>query len=239
MKNCLVLLICITIFIPCVKGQDSISVNTDAERQRIMVGRDTIGGTKFLVIQAPDKTNKQPELAMKTAFKPDPTRAVIYSAIFPGLGQIYNRKYWKLPIIYGGFIGLSYGISWNGRYYNDYSNAYRSIAGENPRENYYNGWESFYPGRDPNELSDSQIDNIKAAFRRKKDFYRRNRDLCIISAIGVYLVCMVDAYVDAQLFDFDISPDLSLRVEPVVIQSFALLPSSSSRSIGVQCSIKF
>jgi hypothetical protein len=230
MRKPLVLLICITIFIPYVKGQDSVSISAGAyERPHALMVGDTVKSENAV----------QRILPLADTFKPDPARAVIYSAIFPGLGQIYNRKYWKLPIIYGGFIGLSYGISWNGRYYNDYSAAYRSIAGENPRENYYGGWGSFYPGRDPDELTDSQIENLKAAFRRKKDFYRRNRDLCIISAVGVYLVCMVDAYVDAQLFDFEISPDLSMRVEPVVMQSFAALPTASGRSIGVQCSIRF
>ena len=58
------------------------------------------------------------------AFKPNPTKAVIYSAIFPGLGQIYNRKYWKLPLVYGAFMGCAYAISWNNRNYSDYSQAY-------------------------------------------------------------------------------------------------------------------
>ncbi|MDR1810409.1 MAG: DUF5683 domain-containing protein [Prevotella sp.] len=236
MKKILVLLISITIFIPCAKGQDSILINNRSEQQ-VLLSSDTTGA-KIPVASAQQATGTD-GAALETKFTPNPTRAVIYSAIFPGLGQVYNRKYWKLPIIYGGFIGLSYGISWNGRYYNDYSKAYRSIAGENPRESYYNGWGDFYPGRDPNELTDSQIENLRQAFRRKKDFYRRNRDLCIISAVGVYLICMVDAYVDAQLFDFDLSPNLSLRVEPAVMQSFASLPVTGTRTLGVQCSISF
>ncbi|GAB6010507.1 DUF5683 domain-containing protein [Viscerimonas tarda] len=234
MKKGLVLLICLIIFTPHTKGQDTISVYNEQAEQLSLIG-DTV------TLQTDEKAGfNQEQLKLKNDFKPDPNKAVIYSAIFPGLGQIYNRKYWKLPVIYGGFIGLSYGISWNGRYYDDYSKAYRSIAGEDPRGSYYGGWGNFVPGRDPNELSDSQIDNLKNAFRRKKDFYRRNRDLCIIAVVGVYLVCMVDAYVDAQLFDFDISPDLSLRVEPAVIQpfeSFATLPMN--KSLGVQCSITF
>jgi hypothetical protein len=236
MKKSLVLLICITTFIPCVKGQDSIFINNSPTQQVLWSG-DTIEAKNPATPEKQATGADDP--ALKAEFKPDPTRAVIYSAIFPGLGQVYNRKYWKLPIIYGGFIGLSYGISWNGRYYDDYSKAYRSIAGENPRENYANGWGNFYPGRNPDELTDSQIDNLRQAFRRKKDFYRRNRDLCIISAIGVYLICMVDAYVDAQLFDFDISPNLTLRVEPAVMPSFTSLPTNNNRMLGVQCSISF
>ncbi|MFR9165719.1 MAG: DUF5683 domain-containing protein [Dysgonomonas sp.] len=175
----------------------------------------------------------------KTPFKPNPTRAVIYSAIFPGLGQIYNRKYWKLPIIYGGFIALTYGISWNGGYYNDYSDAYRGISAENPRlQSNFAKWGPMLrrPNLNPNDISQSEIELFKSQFKRKKDFYRRNRDLCIIGMVAVYAVCMIDAYVDAQLFDFDISPDLSLKVEPTVMQSTVTSPE---KSFGVQCSVKF
>ena len=234
MKKNFVVLICLILFIPQIKGQDSISVNGKQAQQDITIG-DTTG---FAILIDGEKLNRdKTKVTLRSEFKPDPTRAVVYSAIFPGLGQIYNRKYWKLPIIYSGFIGLSYGISWNGRYYDDYSKAYRSIAGDNPRETYEDGWGIFYPGRDPNSMSDTQINSLRTSFRRKKDFYRRNRDLCVIAAVGVYLVCMVDAYVDAQLFDFDISPDLSLRVEPTVMTSPMSL--SMNKPIGVQCSINF
>lgn len=229
MKKSLVFSICFIIFISHLKGQDSISVN-NKQTQDVLTG-DTITLVNTEAIDV--------DLNVKAAFKPDPTRAVIYSAIFPGLGQIYNRKYWKLPIIYGGFIGLSYGISWNGRYYNDYSDAYKAIAGDDPLSPHnYDIWGKFYPNRNPESLSDGQIQNLQNAFRRKKNFYRRNRDLCIIAAVGVYLVCMVDAYVDAQLFDFDISPDLSLRVEPAVMES-SMTTSPLKKTLGVQCSIKF
>ena len=80
-------------------------------------------------------------------FKPNPTKAIIYSAIFPGLGQIYNRKYWKLPIVYGGFLGFSYAIDWNGRYYTDYSNGFKDIMDEDPTTD---SWKNFLPyGQDP------------------------------------------------------------------------------------------
>ena len=75
-------------------------------------------------------TSELPMTLNTKMFKPDPKKAVIYAIIFPGLGQVYNRKYWKLPIVYGGFLGFSYSIAWNGRYYTDYSNGYKDIMGD-------------------------------------------------------------------------------------------------------------
>ncbi|WP_108823163.1 DUF5683 domain-containing protein [Dysgonomonas sp. Marseille-P4361] len=165
-------------------------------------------------------------------FKPNSTKAVLLSAIFPGLGQAYNRKYWKLPIIYGGALGIVYAITWNGRVYGDYKNAYRDAV-----LNVQNGayMDFLQPGDDLNNNIYGGKEKLQDALRRKKDFFRRNRDLAIIVAVGVYALCMVDAYVDAQLYDFEVSPDLSMRVMPVVWG-----PSPGSKiSVGVQCNIVF
>jgi hypothetical protein len=173
---------------------------------------------------------------MQTPFKPIPQRAVIYSAIFPGLGQVYNRKYWKLPLVYGGFMGFTYAISWNHKNYKDYSDAYYYIVKDDPEhpESWDDSWQSFVPaGRDPAEYINDA--NFKSRLKNGKDFYRRYRDLSIILTVGWYLICMADSYVDAQLFDFDISDDLSMRVEPV----FNLQTAYTSRMYGISCSIKF
>ena len=170
-------------------------------------------------------------------FKPNPKKAVIYSAIFPGLGQVYNRKYWKLPIVYGGFLGCAYAITWNGTQYNDYKSAYRDVVdfianGGAPPESLKN----FLPyGTDPATLPNSELQRFASEFKRRKDSYRRDRDLSYIVTVGMYALCILDAYVDAQLFDFDISPDLSLKVEPVIYNKSEL----NARSFGLQCSIKF
>ena len=164
----------------------------------------------------------------KHEFKPDSKKAVIYSAIFPGLGQFYNRKYWKLPIVYGGALGLTYAITWNGRVYNDYNQAFRDlVTGSGTSYTNY-----LRPGQ---TVDDYGRDRLQSALKSKKDFYRRNRDLAIIAAVGVYALCMIDAYVDAQLYDFDMSPDLSMRVTPV----FWPPTSYSKASVGLQCSINF
>lgn len=169
-----------------------------------------------------------------STFIPDPTRAVWYSAVLPGLGQIYNRKYWKLPILIGGFMGLAYGISFNSRYYTDYSNAYRDSYSSDPNANSYINFLP-YNYRNDKEWIEQNMEWIRSSVKRKKDFYRRNRDLCIIGMFGVYALAMIDAYVDAQLYTFDISPDVSMKISPAVLE-----PSFNTQtSLGLQCSITF
>lgn len=144
-------------------------------------------------------------------FNPDPTRAVWLSALFPGLGQIYNRRYWKIPIVVGAYLGLGYATSWNNGMLNDYTRAYRDIMDSDPSTKSY--MDFFPPTTNEADLDKTWLTNV---LKSRKNFYRRNRDLCIISMIGVYLVAMVDAYVDASLSHFDITPDLSVDVGPAV-----------------------
>lgn len=169
----------------------------------------------------------------KPIFTPSPARAVWLAAICPGLGQIYNRKYWKLPIIYGGFVGLAYAITWNNRMYNTYKQAYLDLTDNNPNTNSY--LNVFPKGSITNT---NQIDKawLQTALQQEVNIFRRYRDLSIISAIGLYAVSMVDAYVDAQLSNFDITPDLSLRVSPSIIPEQQL---GASTSYGVKLHITF
>ena len=165
----------------------------------------------------------------KKVFIPNPTKATWLALVIPGGGQIYNRKYWKLPIIYGGFAGCAYALSWNGKMYKDYAQAYMDIMDNNPNTNSY---QDLLP---PNHnYTDTQLKDI---LRKRKDTYRRYRDLSIFAVIGVYLISVIDAYVDAELSNFDISPDLSMRVEPTIINNNPLQPGS--KSVGVQCSLRF
>lgn len=148
----------------------------------------------------------------KIPFNPEPNRAVWLSALFPGLGQIYNRRYWKLPIIVGGFMGLGYATSWNNKQFQDYSQGYRDLLDADPTTNSYM---NFFP---PN-TSEADLDQtwLTQTMESRKDYYRRNRDLCIICLVGLYLLCMVDAYVDASLAHFDISPSLSMDLQPAMM----------------------
>ncbi len=166
----------------------------------------------------------------------DPIKAVWLAALFPGAGQIYNQKLWKLPIVYGGFLGCTYGYSWNQRYYKGYATAYRDLIEDNPNKSYLN---YVPPTFDVENSSNRQW--LEGALKRKKDFYRRNRDLSIIGMLGVYLISIIDAYVDASLYNFDISPDVSMHLEPaVILPQQGLTPTSvHDTSLGLQWSIKF
>lgn len=205
--------------------QDTISALRDTEAS---IKRDT---AMIAALVAADSAVIQKVMPEIKPFKPSPTKAVLFS-IVPGLGQIYNRKYWKLPLVYGAFMGCTYAITWNNKNLQDYTQAYSDIMSDDPKTN--NSWENFIPANaDPEKyIKDTNFQN---QLKRRKDYYRRYRDLSIIVAVGVYFITMIDAYVDAELFDFDISPDLSMRVVPTMENSTPY----SSRTYGVNCSIKF
>lgn len=169
-------------------------------------------------------------LKHKKEFNPSPTRAVWLSALFPGLGQVYNRRYWKLPIVVGAFMGLAYGTSWNNGQLQDYSQAYRDLMDSDPNTKSYMNF--FPPTTKEEDLDKTWLTNV---MRSRRDFYRRNRDLCIICVVGMYLLCMVDAYVDASLAHFDISPDLAIDWSPTMI----LNPTSRKVNVGLNWALTF
>ena len=139
---------------------------------------------------------------------PDPKRALWLALVIPGGGQIYNRKYWKLPIVYGGFIGCLYAMNWNNTQYKDYSQAYLDITDDDPRTDSYNKF--LHLGTQITTASDMK--RYTEIFKNRKDKYRRWRDLSFFVLLGVYALSVIDAYVDAELSVFDISTDLSLKV---------------------------
>jgi hypothetical protein len=158
---------------------------------------------------------------------------VIYSAIFPGLGQIYNRKYWKLPILYGGFVGLSYAISWNNSHYQDYFDAQRALLDDDPTNDHV--WGNMLPyGMDPETADKNWFSGV---LKDRKNYFRYYRDFSIILTVALYGLGIVDAYVDAQLFEFDVSPDLSMRVEPVIFKKAD--SNYLADSYGFRCSFSF
>ncbi|MCH5181604.1 MAG: hypothetical protein J1F06_03140 [Prevotellaceae bacterium] len=148
----------------------------------------------------------------------------------PGAGQIYNRKYWKLPIVYGGFLGCTYALTWNQQMYLDYSQAYLDIMDGDPTTN------SFMDMLPPHYDITGREEQLKNILKRRKDRYRRYRDMSAFCFVGVYLISVIDAYVDAQLSTFDISPDLSMRLGPSVIENHGL---RNTASYGVGCSLNF
>ena len=170
-------------------------------------------------------------------WRPDAKRAMWLALAIPGAGQIYNRKYWKLPIVYGGFVGCIYAISWNNQMYHDYSQAYLDLMDDDPRTQSYN--EFLHLGT---TITDANTSRYQELFRKRKDRYRRWRDLSCFALVAVYAVSVIDAYVDASLSEFDISKDLSLRIAPAVLNdesSFSSRNPLKSSAVGVGCSLKF
>ena len=144
-------------------------------------------------------------------------RAVWLGAIIPGAGQIYNRSYWKLPIVYGGFMGCVYAITWTNNQYTAYKEAYRDIYYDIQNGSVSNSPDKSYNAILPEGYSIQTMGGTQTYQSRLKDWQNsslRNRDMAILVTVAVYALSLIDAYVDAQLFDFDISNDLSLNVSP-------------------------
>ena len=167
-------------------------------------------------------------------WKPDPKRALWLALVFPGGGQIYNRKYWKLPLIYGGFMGCLYAMSWNDGMYKDYSQAYLDITDDDPGTASYNNY--LHLGAKIDDTNKSRYEEI---FKSRKNKYRRWRDLSFFVMVGVYALSVIDAYVDAELSQFDISKDLSLKVEPTIMRSSVSNNPFESGALGLNCSLNF
>ena len=183
-------------------------------------------------ITSPKVSRVKARDSLKVA-KHSPTVAMLYS-IIPGGGQIYNRKYWKLPIIYGGFMGCIYALSWNNMMYKDYAQAYLDIMDDDPGTASYNKF--LHLGK---QVTPETEPKYREIFKSRKDKYRRWRDMSFFVMIGVYALSVIDAYVDAELSVFDISRDLSLKVEPTVIPNYSGGKPLEAQSLGVNCKLRF
>jgi len=170
-----------------------------------------------------------------------PVKASLYSAIFPGLGQIYNKKYWKLPLVYGGFGVLGYSVTFNQTNFSKYKNAYLDFSDDIPETQSYLkviggnlNPADFDPVLYPDTYDSKQEQWFKEQLEHNMDYYRRNRDLSYIGLVGLYLLNIVDATVDAHLFDYDIGNDLSMKIEPRLMYA-----GRSMNTLGLQISIAF
>lgn len=198
-------------------------------------GTATDPDTASISVVAKGRKKKEPKAPRDWAtWKPDPQRAMWLAMVLPGAGQIYNRKYWKLPIFYGGMMGCLYAMNWNNMMYKDYSQAYLDIMDDDPATQSYNTF--LHLGR---QIDASNEERYKKLFKSRKDKYRRWRDMSFFCLIGVYALSVIDAYVDAELSQFDISKDLSLRVEPAIINGWKQGNSLDTSALGLQCSLIF
>ena len=192
---------------------------------------ETSKSEQAALIDAVSPTRRQQRQQRLANFIPSPSKATWSALVFPGGGQIYNHKYWKLPIVYGGFLGCAYALNWNNQMYSDYSQAYLDIMDDDPNTASY---EDFLP---PRYNIEANKDYLKRVFKNRKDTYRRQRDLSIFCFIGVYLLSVIDAYVDAELSNFDITDDLSVQVRPTTIDNRQ--NTLRNQAYGLQCSFSF
>ena len=211
--------------VPAIASADSVKMPVDS----VLTAQDRSNLAKLNQSLKPVKKKRD-----WSTWHPEAKRAMWMALVLPGAGQIYNRKYWKLPIIYGGFVGCAYAITWNNQMYHDYSQAYLDIMDDDPNTQSYNQF--LHLGA---TIDASNIDRYKEIFRKRKDKFRRWRDMGVFVMIGVYAFSVIDAYVDASLSEFDISDDLTLRVEPTVMNDKRTNNPFKSASLGLQCSLKF
>ena len=157
-------------------------------------------------------------------------KATTLSTIFPGAGQIFNKSYWRVPIVWGGLASTIYTIDWNNRGYQRFKTAYSLVI----------DYEKLSPDERLEKYPNGAPDEFRGAYsstflKNLKDSYRRNRDLCIILTAGVYLLNILDAHVDAHLQDYDISDDLSMNIEPY----FDYTTVNTQPVYGLSMSLKF
>lgn len=220
---------------------DTVTVATSATWQETSRNDSVISAESILshedslrLVASTDSVAKKARRDWGT-WRPNPKRALWLALVLPGAGQIYNRKYWKIPIVYGGFVGCIYAMQWNNQMYRDYSQAYLDIMDDDPNTQSYNQF--LHLG---NKIDDTNIERYKKLFKSRKDRYRRWRDMSFFVLVGVYALSVIDAYVDASLSEFDISKNLSLSVEPTIMNNYNdNRISLKSNSIGVSCSLNF
>jgi hypothetical protein len=194
---------------------------------QISFAQDTLSVVTTVPVKIHNSKVVQDTLALnksiKQKFMPDPMRATMLAVAFPGLGQIYTRKYWKLPLVYGGFGALIYSVQFNSKNYITYMKAYQDFTDLIPATDSYLKLikadpSTYDPVLYPESNNTSQAQKAqyyKDGMLRMVDYYKRYRDLSYIGIAGWYLLSILDANVDASLFNYDISNNLNLTVMPV------------------------
>ncbi len=154
--------------------------------------------------------------------KHSPIKAQLYSAILPGLGQIYNRKYWKIPIIYGIGGAVVFSYFYNQDYYEDLRDAYNEVYYMDPPPTEY-----IFRGREINyNIEKNLYDNMR--------MFRKWRDYALVGIAAVYLLNIIDAMIDAHFLEYDVSDDLSLKISPSLINR-----DIYETKIGMSLCVKF
>ena len=166
--------------------------------------RDTIVVVSGRIVDVPEQTSEKFH---------SPHRASMYAAVIPGLGQIYNKQYWKIPILFGGIGGVAYALSFNSERYSYYRNAYRDFIIRDPaNKSYLEIIEGTYITE---ELIYSTYEQwFRDYLNNSRKRFRRYRDMSYAGVVAVYLISIIDASIDAHFYYFDISDDLSFLIKP-------------------------
>ena len=218
MQILLTLTVCMAI------NAQEVSISEDSTATSVKpVVRDSMAFKAMPMVRDSVVTKEEESVPLYANFRPNPHTALWLALAIPGAGQIYNRKYWKLPIVYGLGIGVGYAVAYTNRNYQDYRNAYQSINSSMPNPDLY---EPMIPDGYP-------AGSYSDYFKTQMDKFRRERDISIVAAVVVYALSVIDAFVDAQLSDFDVSPDLSIKVAPEVQQV------NYHQTVGVGVGVKF
>lgn len=151
-----------------------------------------------------------------------PNKATMFSAVLPGLGQIYNRQVLKVPFIYGGFIGLGIYIEKYSRNYTNFKRAYLELNDKNPNTTYYYEIKKIFP--EGIVVDESNATEYNSDLITEIEDYSRTRDIIIIGTVAFYLLNILDANVNAHFIDFDISEDLAFSFEPVGFDLYSNTP---------------
>lgn len=203
----------------------SLSVSADTMRNvsfilfGLLLGFTARAQDSLRVEADPDAVFLKSDTLTLTSYAPehDPRKAIMFAAVLPGLGQIYNKKYWKLPLVYGGLFGFGYGVSFYQKGYREFKGGLFDLLESGASEIEIRGY----------TLGEPQL-------RRIVDQYRRERDFFIILTAGMYLLQMVDAHVDAHLREFDVNPNLQVSIQPTVNTDLM-----TGRTAGFSLIVKF
>jgi len=181
----------------------------------------------------------QKQEKLRHIFKPEPLKATMLAVAFPGLGQVYNRKYWKIPLVYAGFGALIYSISVNGKNYNTMMKAYQDFTDNIPATDSYISlitWakpQEYDPVLYPKDYNPSNAAWVKDNLLQAVDYYKKYRDLSYIGIAAWYIITIIDANVDASLFNYDISNKLDLTLYP------SRIPVAGVFGAGLNISLKY
>lgn len=198
------------------------------------LGNSSLAQSDTLILKNNTLLDGSEDVFLKEKKPHSPHKATFYAAILPGLGQIYNKKYWKLPILYAGIGATGYAIHFNSKYYKKYKSAYRDFIIRDPGNRSY--MEFIPPGLTEDEVIGGQYEEwFRSALESKKQYYRRYRDLSYFLMVGVYIIQIVDATVDAHFYNFSINDDLSMNISPTLLEP----APGEITGMGLQLNLKF